>query len=111
MAAPEAVPAPVQAVTPPVPPSATLGELFLAQGHLDEAEHEFRAVLAARPADPTARAGLEQIARRRPAPAPPEAVPVAVARATGPGLTRRKVETLRGYLERLRRASGGGRVP
>lgn len=104
-----ALPAPT-AAQPPATPSATLGDLFLAQGHLDEAEREFRAVLELRPGDAAARAGLAQVARRRPAPAPPEALPAAAARPTGPGLTRRKIETLRNYLDRLRRASGGARV-
>ena len=108
---PERVAAPPVQAVPPAEPSATLGELFLAQGHLDEAEQEFRAVLARRPAEPSARAGLAEIARRRPASAqPPEAPAPEAARATGAGLTRRKIDTLRGYLDRLRRASGGARV-
>jgi tetratricopeptide (TPR) repeat protein len=104
---------PAQAAVEPAPaaePSATLGELFLSQGHLEEAEHEFLGVIAVRPDDDAAHAGLAEIARRRFAPESAEPAAFAPARSPAPGLTRRKIETLRGYLERLRRASGGQRV-
>jgi tetratricopeptide (TPR) repeat protein len=98
--------------------SSTLGELYLSQGHLDEAEEQFRLVLEVRPEDAGALAGLAAIAERRAAAtkraAPPVAVSAAAAaapRAAAPapgGLTRRKLETLRSYLERLRRSRGEG---
>lgn len=84
--------------------SATLGELYLSQGHLDEAESEFRRVLALRAGEPAALAGLEEIARRRAPTAEPMPAPEAAEAPRSPvGLTRRKVATLRAYLERLRR--------
>jgi len=63
---------PTAAGTPPAEPgeraTGTLGELYLAQGHLDEAERVFHAVLARRPGDAAAGAGLAEVARRRRAP-------------------------------------------
>lgn len=102
---------------PPAPevevgPSSTLGELYLAQGHIDEAAAEFRRVLALRPDDAVARAGLDEIDRRR---APVEETAsgwregAAPAAPTG-GLTQRKVATLRRYLDRLRRGKGRASV-
>jgi tetratricopeptide (TPR) repeat protein len=105
---PEPASAPVlpPATAPPVP-SATLGELYLHQGHLEDAEAEFRGVLELRPDDPTARAGLAEIADRR----RPPAAPAAPAVPPAGGLTRRKIETLRAYLDRLRRARRVAVVP
>jgi predicted Zn-dependent protease len=75
--------------------SATLASLYLQQGHVEEAEAEYRAVLAARPGDRFARTGMERIARMRGeggARAPRTA-----------GLTQRKIAALRTWLESLRR--------
>lgn len=99
-AAPVAAEAPVE-----VGPSSTLGELYLAQGHLDEAAAEFRRVLAVRPDDAVARAGLDEIERRR---APVEETAAGWREGAAPsapagGLTQRKIVTLRRYLDRLRR--------
>ncbi len=98
---------------PSVPePSSTLGELYLSQGYLDEAEREFRSVLDRKPLDAAARAGLEQIDRRR---APVEDTASgwragsATPRPQG-GLTQRKVATLREFLGRIRRDEGSARV-
>lgn len=92
---------------PPVEvgPSSTLGELYLAQGHLDEAATEFRRVLDLRPDDAVARAGIDEIDRRR---APVEETASGWREGAAPvapvgGLTQRKVATLRHYLDRLRR--------
>jgi len=109
--APAPPPPPVAAVpTPaapePVGPSATLGELYLQQGFVDEAEREFRAVLEVRPGEAMALAGLEEIGRRRAGERPEAPAP----RTLPAGLTRRKIETLRGYLARLQRARGDGLV-
>ncbi|MCM2270820.1 MAG: tetratricopeptide repeat protein [Thermoanaerobaculia bacterium] len=86
---------------PPTPASTptattTLAALYLAQGHLDEAEREFREVLAARPADAEAQAGLARIAARRVAAAPAAKPPL--------GLTARRLHRLRGIYDRLRLA-------
>jgi tetratricopeptide (TPR) repeat protein len=90
-----------------VGPSSTLGELYLGQGHLDEAAAEFRRVLALRPDDALARAGLDEIDRRR---APVEETASGWQEGASPapigGLTQRKVATLRRYLDRLRRGRG-----
>lgn len=68
--------------------TATLGELYLRQGHHAEAEGIFTAVLRSEPWNETARAGL-QAARTPP--------PLAAGASTDPRAAR-----LRGYLERLR---------
>jgi tetratricopeptide (TPR) repeat protein len=120
VAAPRVEPVPVPYAAPVAPeppveapatgaavgPSATLGELYLQQGFVDEAEREFRAVLEVRPGDAVAAAGLDEIRRRR-AGERPEAPP---PRTLPAGLTRRKIETLRGYLDRLTRARESGLV-
>jgi tetratricopeptide (TPR) repeat protein len=101
--------APAVGVSPEAPvevgPSSTLGELYLAQGHLEEAASEFRRVLAIRPDDAVARAGLDEIERRH---APVEETASGWREGAAPaapvgGLTQRKVATLRRYLDRLRR--------
>lgn len=90
----------------PAPTSTTLGELYLAQGHFDEAERSFLAVLAQRPGDAAAAVGLEATRRQRrladeefaePSEAPSSAPAV-------PGrLAARKIALLKDYLARLRR--------
>jgi Flp pilus assembly protein TadD len=108
-----AAPAPVRAVAGAAAPAAepseratnTLGELYLAQGHLDDAERVFRAVLARRPDDAAAQAGLAEAARRRRGPFDAAALmrwaasrgrPVA-----GGDRTARSAAMLRAYLDRL----------
>ena len=101
-------PAPEPPATPAaaVGPSATLGELYLQQGFVDEAEREFRAVLEVRPGDAVATAGLEEIRLRRAGERPQAPAP----RTLPAGLTQRKIETLRGYLDRLMRGREAGHV-
>lgn len=89
--------------------SVTLAELYLEQGHLDEAERAFAAVLADRPDDRAANQGLAEVRRLR---AEREAaaawLPEAVATAPEPvagTLSQRKAAALRQYLERLRRGA------
>jgi cytochrome c-type biogenesis protein CcmH/NrfG len=125
----------VQPVTePPVEPiaTATLGELYLRQGHATEAERIFRDVLQREPDNAAARAGLSQLtqpasrAEPEPAPAPvAEPAPVrsevpplppldarqllagyeaAPGETGGSGVTARKVFLLNSYLKRLRGA-------
>ena len=88
--------------------SATLGELYLAQGHLDEAEESFQSVLLARPGDTAALAGLESVRQQRgdEAAAFAEDVPaVEEPRVIVGGLTARKAALLKDYLERIRRGA------
>jgi hypothetical protein len=94
--------------------SATLARLYLEQGHLAEAETEFRKVLESRPDDENALAGLRDVGRRR---AGDETVsgwgaasPAAPRPLRAVGLTQRKVETLRAYLERIRRGRARANV-
>ena len=84
--------------------SVTLAALYLEQGHLGEAESEYRRVLAHRPDDAAALAGLDAIVERRSA-SLPVAPPIESARRpTLPGgLTQRKIARLRGLLDRLQR--------
>lgn len=77
--------------------TATLGNLYLAQGHLDEAERAFRAALDRRSDDPVARRGLEEIERRR---AVASVAPFVAVEGGGP--TQRRIALLRGWMTRLR---------
>jgi len=104
----EAPPRPAEELAAPV--SATLGDLYLAQGHFEEAEESFRSVLRHRPADAAALAGLESVRLQRGDEAEAFAEEPAVAEAPNVivgGLTARKAALLRDYLARLRR--GGKR--
>ena len=88
--------------------SATLGELYLAQGHLDEAEESFQSVLQARPGDTAALAGLESVRQQRgdEAASFAEDVPaVEEPHVIVGGLTARKAALLKDYLERIRRGA------
>jgi len=76
--------------------SATLAALYLRQGHLEEAEQQYRTVLQAKPGAATALAGLEEIRRRRAAGSAEVEIPAV-------GLTQRKVKVLRDLLARVRR--------
>ncbi len=99
---PAEAPAPVE----PVPTSTTLGELYLAQGHFDEAERSFLAVLAERPGDAAAAAGLETTRRLRRSADEEFAEPVDAPSASPavPGrLAARKIALLKDYMARLRR--------
>lgn len=86
---------------PPVPEdaaTATLGDLYLQQGHLEEAEETFRAVLSREPGHVQASAGLDAVGRRR-RELNAEAL---LGRAAPTGLTARKIRMLQSYLERIR---------
>lgn len=88
------------------PTSTTLGELYLAQGHFDEAERSFLAVLALRPGDPAAAAGLEATRRLRRSTDEEFAEPdeaIAPSPAVPGRLAARKIAVLKDYLARLRR--------
>jgi tetratricopeptide (TPR) repeat protein len=125
---PEPEPEPVRAAEPPaMAATATLGELYLRQGHVDEAERMFQEVLEREPGNAAAQAGLGRIDEARRPPAPPEPVlpepePVAAATvataasaldarqllagftpgASGDGITVRKIHLLNRYLDRIR---------
>lgn len=86
------LPAPEDAAT------ATLGDLYLQQGHLEEAEETFRAVLSREPGHVQATAGLDAVGRRR-RELNAEAL---LGQAAPTGLTARKIRTLQSYLERIR---------
>ncbi len=99
--------------------TATLGELYLRQGHTAEAERIFRDVLEREPDNTGARAGLESLgASEEPEVAPeqpePTEMPAAAAVValdarqllsgfrSGGGTTARKIFLLNRYLERIR---------
>ena len=102
--------APVQPAQPVA--TATLAEIYLRQGHADEAERIFREVLEREPGNGAALAGLERIEEGR------HAVPQAVALDAGRllagfrpggrggsadgGTTARKIFLLNRYLDRIR---------
>lgn len=117
-AAPEAEePAAEAAVEPPAeaasePPatsreetaSATLGQLYLKQGHLEEAADIFRQVLARDPGNSAARAGLAQLEDRRTKRlTASDLLAVRTANSQVPeGLTAKKILVLGNYLKHLR---------
>jgi len=86
----------LEAPAPPpaeeIQPTATLGELYLSQGHRQEAQTIFERVLEAQPNHPGAREGLET-ARRQAEP------------AVRQGVTARKVAMLQDFLKRVRGGS------
>jgi tetratricopeptide (TPR) repeat protein len=104
--------------------TATLGELYLKQGHLQEAERIFEEVLRREPGSPAAQAGRARLAAM--AAAPPEpAAPPAMAGERGPldarsllagfdpssapagaaGVNARRAFVLRQYLQHIREGS------
>jgi len=104
--APAALEAPsAEAVSLPAS-TATLAALYLAQGHLAEAEAEYRRVLAGRPDDADAAAGLRAVAERRAEASRTEESDVAASMPIG--LTARKLVVLRGLYQRLRTRRMGG---
>jgi hypothetical protein len=79
--------------------TATLGELYLRQGHAGEAERIFGEVLRREPDNATAHEGLARArALADGAPAAGGAAPL--------DLRARKIQRLNGYLDRIRRGSG-----
>lgn len=102
----EAPPSP--AAEPPRAVSATLGELYLAQGHLAEAEESFAAVLRDRPGDAAALAGLQSVRLQRGDEAAAFSEEIVVAEEPNiivGGLTARKAALLKDYLARIRRGA------
>jgi tetratricopeptide (TPR) repeat protein len=119
---PEPEPEPVRAEAT----TATLGDLYLRQGHLDEAERIFQEVLEREPDNAAAQAGLGRIGESRRPPEPEPVLPEPATAATtatpatidarrllagfqpgsaGGGTTARKIFLLNRYLDRIR----GGR--
>jgi tetratricopeptide (TPR) repeat protein len=86
----------LEAPAPPpaeeIQPTATLGELYLSQGHRQEAQTIFERVLEAQPDHPGAREGLETALRQ-------------AAPAVRQGVTARKVAMLQDFLKRVRGGS------
>ncbi len=111
--APWAEEPPVPAAAPPAAPgepiaTATLGELYLKQGHLGEAERIFREVLRREPDHSAAQGGLARAAARQAEEQPPEVLAPPVSSPPEPapvGARARKIQVLSGYLQRLRQGS------
>ena len=86
----------------------TLANLYLQQGHLDDAEKAFDEILERHPADSEAVAGMREVERLRSedlaAAEAPEATAIPELEEDA---TTRKIENLRGYLRRIR--GDGGR--
>jgi tetratricopeptide (TPR) repeat protein len=107
---------PALPVEPVATATATLGELYLRQGHLAEAERIFREVLEHEPDNAVARGGLDHLAQvaqpeEAAAAAPLDAHQLLAGfqptpgQAGGAGVTARKIFLLNSYLKRLRRGS------
>jgi tetratricopeptide (TPR) repeat protein len=105
LAAPSPAPQPGDT---PRPASSTLGELYLAQGHLDEAEESFQSVLHSRPGDVAALAGLESVRLQRGDEAAAFADDLTVNEMPNVivgGLAARKAVLLKEFLARIRRGA------
>jgi hypothetical protein len=89
---------------PSDPGTATLGDLYLRQGYVREAEEIFKQVLARDPENEAALRGLETIGRRR-AQKITAADLLANEQEEVRGLTARKVQLLQRYLRTLRRGA------
>jgi len=103
-----AAPEPEAAEEPERAATVTLGDLYLRQGHLAEAEGIYREVLHREPGNAAAQAGLARIAAsREPAAAAAAAMDFVPAAAGGGAGDRRsrKVLMLNSYLQRIRRGS------
>jgi hypothetical protein len=104
---PSPVPAPPPAESMPEPATATLGELYLGQGHAGEAERIFREVLRREPENAAAREGLARAAQAPQAPEPiPPPMPSPAPEPVPLDRRARKVQLLTDYLDRIRRGSG-----
>lgn len=77
--------------------TATLGELYLSQGHLEEAERIFREVLHREPGNQAALAGLSKVSP------PPEAPAPAVQLVASDAGRIQRARLLRAYLQRIQR--------
>jgi tetratricopeptide (TPR) repeat protein len=85
----------------------TLAELYLEQGHAEEAQRLFGEILEQSPQDPAARSGLER-ARASAARLDARALLAGHEEATrGTGLSEKQAYVLRRYVERLRGGEGG----
>ena len=92
---------------PDAPPGATvtLANLYLQQGHIDDAETAFAEVLEREPENREARSGLEEVKRRRAAEMGGDYPDDEPRAAVAADVNSRKVEVLREYLARLRDAA------
>jgi tetratricopeptide (TPR) repeat protein len=100
---PEPIPAPAAEVSEAAA-TVTLGDLYLRQGHVGEAEQIFQEVLRREPDNAAAREALAQVASSREEPATASAAPAAMPAAPGDRRAR-KVQLLTSYLQRIRRGS------
>ncbi len=92
--------------------TATLGELYLKQGHREEAERIFNRVLAQDPGNHAALEGLERLGKRRSKPLSAADL-LAVRTASGripEGLTAKKVLVLDNYVKHIRAAAQHSRA-
>jgi tetratricopeptide (TPR) repeat protein len=93
---------------PSDPGTATLGELYLRQGYVREAEEIFKQVLARDPENEAALSGLEAIGRRRAHRLTAAELVGGEPEAEVRGLTARKIQLLTRYLRALRAGEGRG---
>jgi tetratricopeptide (TPR) repeat protein len=102
MAVPSPGPAPIPEDYPVPGTTVTLAQLYLQQGHLDDAEEAFREVLSREPGNIEAAAGLEEVNSQR-----AEGIAGEPEPGRQPGAddsTARKIEALNDYLQRIRAA-------
>ena len=86
--------------------TATLAQLYLDQGHLDDAVRAFEEVLEREPDHAEARAGLAEARRRLGGVSTSEDVTEEEAEDETLDARDRKIQVLRQYLDRLRAAAG-----
>jgi tetratricopeptide (TPR) repeat protein len=99
----------VPELRPSDPGTATLGDLYLRQGYVREAEEIFRQVLSRDADNEAALAGLEAIGRRRAQKLTAAELLTGEEEKEVRGLTARKIQLLTRYLRALKR--GAGHVP
>jgi len=96
----------VPELRPSDPGTATLGELYLRQGYVREAEEIFKQVLARDADNEAALSGLEAIGRRRAQKLTAAELLTGAEEPEVRGLTARKIQLLSRYLRTLRRGAG-----
>jgi tetratricopeptide (TPR) repeat protein len=88
-------------------PTATLGELYASQGHLEEALKVYRQLLASQPSDPKLRQRVEELTilvqAKSEAPAPPSSQPEGVSEGDERAVTE-TIHKLEGWLAAIRRS-------
>jgi hypothetical protein len=89
-------------------PTATLGELYASQGHLEQALAVYRELLASQPSDPNLRKRVEELTilvqTKSEVPAPPSSQPEGGASEGDERMIRETISKLEGWLAAIRKS-------